>query len=150
MKQFSQVVDIKTWVSDMKILCTVDQDVFHCQIFLTRDTDWWVLPASKYLCVVYVWPNRSHILMWAAPNEEYGNVMIVSLSFSAACGSHRSPTPTCIFPFLPIGSELRVNICIYFYTCICFSKNPGMKKITMMLPGLVAFLVDKNIKKIIN
>ena len=37
-KQFSQVVDIKTSVSDMKILCTVDQDVFHCQIFLTRDT----------------------------------------------------------------------------------------------------------------
>ena len=32
MKQFSQVVDIKTRVSDMKILCTVDQDVFHCQI----------------------------------------------------------------------------------------------------------------------
>ena len=27
MKQFSQVVDIKTRVSDMKILCTVDQDV---------------------------------------------------------------------------------------------------------------------------
>ena len=30
----------KTSVSDMKILCTVDQDVFHCQIILTRDTDW--------------------------------------------------------------------------------------------------------------
>ena len=40
MKQFCQVVDINTLVSDMKILCTVDQDVFHCQIFLTRDTDW--------------------------------------------------------------------------------------------------------------
>ena len=26
-KQFSQVVDIKTLVPDMKILCTVDQDV---------------------------------------------------------------------------------------------------------------------------
>ena len=45
MKKFSQVVDIKTLVSDMKILCTVDQDVFHCQILLTRDTDWWVLPS---------------------------------------------------------------------------------------------------------
>ena len=31
-KQFSQVVDIKTLVLGMKILCTVDQDVFHCQI----------------------------------------------------------------------------------------------------------------------
>ena len=50
MEQFSQVVDIKTSVSDMKILCTVDQDVFHCQMLLTRDTDWY----SKYLCVVYV------------------------------------------------------------------------------------------------
>ena len=37
-KQFSQVVDIKTLVSDIKILCTVDQDVFHRQILLTRDT----------------------------------------------------------------------------------------------------------------
>ena len=47
MKQISQVVDIKTRVSDMKILCTVNQDVFHCQIFLTRDTDWWVLPSQQ-------------------------------------------------------------------------------------------------------
>ena len=31
MTQFSQVVDIKTLVSDMKILCTVDQEVFHHQ-----------------------------------------------------------------------------------------------------------------------
>ena len=46
MTQFSQVVDIKTLVSDMKILCTVDQEVFHHQIFLTRDTEWWVLPSQ--------------------------------------------------------------------------------------------------------
>ena len=46
MEQFSQVADIKTSVSDMNILRTVDQDVFHCQIFLTRDTDWWVLPSQ--------------------------------------------------------------------------------------------------------
>ena len=35
-KQFSQVVDIKT----LEILCTVDQDIFHCK----RDTNWRVLP----------------------------------------------------------------------------------------------------------
>ena len=74
----------------MKILCTVDQDVFHCQIFLTRYTDLLfysnltahrhnyghsvprdlivvcreqaVLCDDLYLTVI-------HILMWAALNE---------------------------------------------------------------------------------
>ena len=36
MKQFSQGTDIKTLVSDIKILCTLDQE-FHCEIFLPRD-----------------------------------------------------------------------------------------------------------------
>ena len=51
-KQLPQVVDITTLVTDMKILCTVDQDVFHCQIFLTRYTDWRVIhpqPPSTYV-----------------------------------------------------------------------------------------------------
>ena len=39
----------------MKILCTVDQDVFHCQIVLTRDTDWRVIPIPQpaRTCVSY-------------------------------------------------------------------------------------------------
>ena len=47
--QFSQVVDIKTLVSDIKILCTVDQDVFHCQIF-------WEMDWAGVSLVDLVWP----------------------------------------------------------------------------------------------
>ena len=55
MKQFSQVVDIKTLVSDMKILCTVDQDVFHCQILLTQRYRLGTCVLHKYdLIVIYV------------------------------------------------------------------------------------------------
>ena len=41
MKQFSRVVDIKTLVSDIKILCTVDQDVFQQSNF----------PDTRYIMV---------------------------------------------------------------------------------------------------
>ena len=69
----------------MKILCTVDQDVFHCQIFLTRDR--LVGPPQPVsTCVLYkcdlivvcreqavlcddLYLTVIHILMWAALNE---------------------------------------------------------------------------------
>ena len=88
MKQFSRVVDIKTLVSDIKLLCTVDQDVFHRQILLTRDTVMVGPPQPVSTCVLYkydlivvcreqavlcddLYLTVIHILMWAALNEVY-------------------------------------------------------------------------------
>ena len=87
-KQFSQVVDMKTLVSDIKILCTVDQDVFHHQILLTQHTQMVGPPQPVSTCVLYkcdlivvcrelavlcddLYLTVIHILMWAAPNEVY-------------------------------------------------------------------------------
>ena len=122
-------------------------------------------PASKYLCVVYVWPNRSlqrtscslrrslfdsdpHpnvgctewslLLIWVAHKSdhlplmnsfikglksEYGNVMIVCLSFSAAFAAVSANS----FPCIPTWLGTQQNNTVLFTSAEHFSNTSKTK-----------------------
>ena len=72
----------------MEILCTVDQDVFHCQIFLTRDTDWWVLPSQQVPVCCISAPNvwlYGHVLHQASGQDHASDRSAIGAGDIPAC-----------------------------------------------------------------